>query len=167
MKYISLQQEQPELPEKDIAKYYYHKGVYEGLSQGRADALKILDEFAKSKADPVIVIKQEKQPKMNIPSAGSGAMGTTPPKFKLEVKEQPVEGLDVTDFCKPIDPGIAQCVADHWWKMIGEESTNKKPVDLEKEIEDYCGAYKDRPVPDFIEAVAHHFYELGLNARKE
>lgn len=38
--------------------------------------------------------KPELKP-MNIPSAGSGAMGTTPPKFKLKVKpEQPVEGLE-------------------------------------------------------------------------
>ena len=31
---------------------------------------------------------------VDIPSAGSGAMGTTPPKFKLEVKEQPVDELE-------------------------------------------------------------------------
>jgi len=41
-----------------------------------------------------ITYLQQEQPKFNIPSAGSGAMGTTPPKFKLEVKEQPVEGLE-------------------------------------------------------------------------
>ena len=29
---------------------------------------------------------QQEYPKMNIPSAGSGAMGTIPPKFKLDVK---------------------------------------------------------------------------------
>ena len=52
--------------------------------------------------------------------------------------EQPKEGLDVTDFCKPIDPGIAQCVADHWWEMIGEESTNKKSVErLEEAAEEW------------------------------
>ena len=53
--------------------------------------------------------------------------------IRADLEKQPVEGLDVTDFCKPIDPGIARCVADHWWEMIGEESTNKKPVEgLEK-----------------------------------
>lgn len=31
--------------------------------------------------------------------------------------------VDVTDFCKPIDPGIAQCIADNWWEMLGEEET--------------------------------------------
>lgn len=36
---------------------------------------------------------QQEQP-VDIPSDGSGAMGTTPPKFKLEVKEQPVDGLE-------------------------------------------------------------------------
>ena len=37
------------------------------------------------------------------------------------LSEEPSKGLDVTDFCKPIDPGIAQCVADHWWEMMDEE----------------------------------------------
>ena len=37
------------------------------------------------------------------------------------IEEEPVKGLDVTDFCKPIDPGIAQCIADHSWEMLGEE----------------------------------------------
>ena len=58
----SLQQEQPEPPKIEITEYYYQKGVYEGLSQGRADALKILEEFMKRKAEPVIVIKQQEQP---------------------------------------------------------------------------------------------------------
>lgn len=57
----SLPQEHPELPNKEIAEYYYHKGLYEGLSQGFADSLKILDRFAQIKADPVIVIKQQEQ----------------------------------------------------------------------------------------------------------
>lgn len=57
----SLQQEQPELPRIARAEYYYNKGVYEGISQGRADALKILDEFMKRKADPIIVIKQQER----------------------------------------------------------------------------------------------------------
>lgn len=38
---------------------------------------------------------QQEQPEVNIPSAGSGAMSTIPPKFKLDVKpEQPVKGLE-------------------------------------------------------------------------
>lgn len=44
---------------------------------------------------------------------------------------------------------------------------NNMMVDLEKEINDYCGAYENRPVPDFIETVAKHFFELGLKTRKE
>lgn len=40
-------------------------------------------------------------------------------------------------------------------------------VDLEEEINSYCGTRDIRPVPDFMDAVARHFYELGLNARKE
>ena len=33
--------------------------------------------------------------------------------------------------------------------------------ELEKEIERYCGARGERPVPDFIEQVARHFAEFG------
>lgn len=32
-----------------------------------------------------------------------------------KTSEKLINGLDVTDFCKPIDPGIAQCIADHSW----------------------------------------------------
>lgn len=39
-------------------------------------------------------------------------------------------------------------------------------VDLEKEINSYCGTRDIRPVPDFMDAVARHFYELG-KARKK
>ena len=56
--------------------------------------------------------------------------------FLDTLPEQPAEGLDVTDFCKPIDPGIAQCVADHWWEMIGEESTNKPTTEGLEEAAD-------------------------------
>jgi len=44
------------------------------------------------------------------------------------------EGLDVTDFCKPIDPGIAQCIADHSWEML-EEDEKPTPNDLEEVAE--------------------------------
>lgn len=61
-----LQQEHPELPKIGMAEHYYHKGVCEGFSQGSAEALKKLDEFMKRKADPVIVIKQQEQPEMDL-----------------------------------------------------------------------------------------------------
>lgn len=42
---------------------------------------------------------------------------------------QPAQGLDVTDFCKPVDPGIAKCVADHWWELLDDENAaDKKAV---------------------------------------
>lgn len=43
-------------------------------------------------------------------------------------------GLDVTDFCKPVDPGIAKYIADHWWEMLDNEETGcpKESDDLEK-----------------------------------
>ena len=56
--------------------------------------------------------------------------------FIDSLPEQPVEGLDVTDFCKPIDPKIARYVADHWWEMIGEESTNKPTTEGLEEAAD-------------------------------
>lgn len=62
----SLQQERPEIPKIETAEYYYHKGVCEGFSRGSADALKILEEFMKRKADPVIVIKQQEQPEVDL-----------------------------------------------------------------------------------------------------
>lgn len=48
-----------------------------------------------------------------------------------------------------------------------EEKSEKpnNPVDLEKEIKEYCGTRDICPVPDFIDAVARHFYELGRNAK--
>ena len=61
-----LQQEQSELPGIERAEYYYHKGLCEGFSQGSAEALKILDEFAKRKADPVIVIKEQEQSEVDL-----------------------------------------------------------------------------------------------------
>lgn len=99
--------------------------------------------------------------------------------FLDTLPEQPVEGLDVTDFCKPIDPGIAQCIADHWWEMIGEESTNTKPVEgLEEEERKYMserwklGCTPITPVclPNFttddLKECAEFFYRLGLNNKK-
>lgn len=46
--------------------------------------------------------------------------------FLNTLSEEP--GVDVTDFCKPIDPGIAQCVADHWHEMFGEVDKHPKNV---------------------------------------
>jgi hypothetical protein len=53
-------------------------------------------------------------------------------EVELMPDEEPSKGLDVTDFCKPIDPGIAQCIADHWWEMLGDKEPDKS---LEKAAE--------------------------------
>lgn len=45
--------------------------------------------------------------------------------------------IDVTDFCKPIDPGIAQCIADHSWEMLGEDEKHV-PNDLDEAAEKYA-----------------------------
>lgn len=72
----------------------------------------------------------------------------------LESEKPMEEGLDVTDFCKPIDPGIAQCIADHSWEMLGEDE-NPVPKDLKEAARKYqegvpvdtviyyCGADED------------------------
>lgn len=91
--------------------------------------------------------------------------------IRADINKQPVEGLDVTDFCKPIDPGIAQCVADHWWEMIGEESTNKQPAEgLEEEMEKF---FETMPVlehenifEDTFQNIARHFAEWGAKSIK-
>ena len=43
-------------------------------------------------------------------------------------QEQPEKGLDVTEFCEPINQGIAKCIADHWWEMLdGKDAEEKQP----------------------------------------
>lgn len=73
-----------------------------------------------------------KQP-MDIPSAGSGAWGTTPPKFKLEVKEQPVEGLE-GEFRKE----VIKFSQDHFEELHGDMDTI-----------------------DIVHIIARHFAEWG------
>ena len=54
-----------------------------------------------------------------------------------------------------------------WLLGIVESLQQEQPeVDLEKEIEEYCGDRNVRPVPDLMEQVARHFYELGINEKK-
>lgn len=80
---------------------------------------------------------QQEQPKMNIPSSGSGAMGTTPPKFKLDVKQDPPVGLE-----KEIQEYLEKLGGGH-------------------------GGFVDDLIDDDLTGLALHFYRLGLNARKE
>lgn len=60
--------------------------------------------------------------------------------------EKPEKGIDVTDFCKPIDPGIAQCIADHSWEMLGED---------------------EKPVPNDLEEAAGNIYKTPFGTRAE
>lgn len=95
----SIKQEQPELPKIERAEYYYHKGVYEGLSQGRADALKILDEFMKRQANPVIVIKQQEQPEVDLEK-----------EYKEYVEDDPV-------FSKLTNRNVGFAIARHFYEL--------------------------------------------------
>ena len=84
------------------------------------------------------------------------------------------------------DKGCVTCVNGSMWEHNltklsghadppGEKGVNAddipeiwdmKEVNLEKEIRNYIP--RDQcPVPDFMEAVARHFYELGKQAKKE
>ena len=61
----------------------------------------------------------------------------------IKESEKPIkEGLDVTDFCKPIDPGIAQCIADHSWEMLGEDE-KPAPKDLEEAADNHIRKVAD------------------------
>lgn len=86
--------------------------------------------------------------------------------------EEPSKGLDVTDFCKPIDPGIAQCIADNWWEMIDEQPSKELEEELYKYIDntftvddsvvsiprEYRHYYLEE---DDMMAIARHFAEWG------
>lgn len=82
-------------------------------------------------------------------------------------QEQPGKELDVTDFCKPVDPNIAQCVADHWWEMLdGKDAEEEQPeVDLDEEIEKELRLHynDDQDVYwwNYLKNSFHHFYKLG------
>ena len=85
-------------------------------------------------------------------------------------EETPMEILAKKCPQEEIDPQIAQCVADHWWEMAGEET----PTDLEEEMEmfgenwpypaSFDGYDKDW-VDECVEACAIHFYNLGKNSK--
>lgn len=81
--------------------------------------------------------------------------------FIDSLPEEP--GVDVTDFCKPIDPGIAQCVADHWWEMMEEEPDKSLEKEIQRYLREKCSG-DDEPA---MSEIARHFYELGLNAKEE
>ena len=93
-------------------------------------------------------------------------------------------GLEVSKFCQPVPKNIANCVAEHFWEMLDDEekenttAQQEQPeVELEKEIDhfwDSCIKHKNERGGNVIwsnkieiEVLARHFYELGLNARKE
>lgn len=105
-------------------------------------------------------------------------------------QEQPEVGLNISKFCQPVPKSIADCVAEHFWEMLGDEekegtktietTQQEQPeVDLEKEVALYfeglwpgmetaeqCNT-KMSFTPSAIMRLAKHFYELGLKARKE
>ena len=82
-------------------------------------------------------------------------------------EEEPSKGLDVTDFCKPIDPDIAQCVADNWWEMAGEPVSK----DLEEELkmwweENRSHINVNHTMYWYMQNLARHFAEWGAKHLK-
>lgn len=135
----SLQQEQPIdkniLTWRDINEIerIINKVHYEfphGIGEESFGKL-VLERFIDFKDDV------QEQPKFNIPSAGSGAWGTTPPKFKLDVKPAVPEvninkGID--DIWRSLNTGHDYVIVDSYQDFLG---------------------------------ICMHCFELGLNARKE
>lgn len=177
----SLQQEQPKLPKKEIAEYYYHKGVYEGLSQGRADAQKILEEYMKRQANPVIVIKQQEQPKLyKDESLGSpdyergfkhGRDYQTSVNRKYTNKDKVIAYL--VDKGYPVSTNgeipTYQEIFDMINNAIKHANKQEQPdVDLEAVLSGFFGYYAHENSGEYPSAIdiARHFYELG-KARKE
>ena len=106
-----------------------------------------------------------------------------------KAQEQP-EALEVSKFCQPVPENIANCVSEHYWEMLDDEekedtrtietAQQEQPeVDLEEEVKKYFeGYWPGMKTPEAcnhqmvfttpaIMRMIEHFYELGLNARKE
>ena len=81
-------------------------------------------------------------------------------------EKSPVEILAEKCPQEEIDPKIAQCIADHWWEMAGEEK--ETPINLDDEIVEYWKVMewsKSIPLGKF-KVIARYFYGLGqLNSK--
>lgn len=98
----------------------------------------------------IITSLQQEQSENNIPSAGSGAWGTTPPKFKLNVK--------------PVVPEVdLEKEFDKFYRVYRDKTG--KTYDIEDN--EPCFDWKEDELAKHEIHIARHFYELGLNARKE
>lgn len=72
--------------------------------------------------------------------------------FIDSLPEETDNGVDVTDFCKPIAPGIAQCIADHWWEMLDDDESSRPKLsdNLEEAAEDYIAPIENDEGLDYI-----------------
>jgi len=108
---------------------------------------------------------------VNIPPASIAWMGISNALANIQQYMQTKQSECNNDVLKDITKKDVIELVNYIHLTLNNVLTNTFPnnmtVDLEKEINDYCGAYENRPVPDFIEAVAKHFFELGLKTRKE
>jgi len=93
-------------------------GIFYGF--GKKDSSDTLEEPDRS--EPYTGKYDEAYLNEKIKKASEHWKGVDVDKYMDEVRgREPDKGLEVTDFSKPIDPGIAQCVADHWFEMTDGE----------------------------------------------
>lgn len=109
--------------------------------------------------------KQPKLKRMNIPSGG-GAMGTTPPSYKLEVKKQPVikKSNALFEECLAnVDPAIRKEVSDNIDKMLGRQPVEGLEEEMEKFFETMPVLEHENIFEDTFKNIARHFAEWGMN----
>ena len=85
--------------------------------------------------------------------------------FLDSLPEETDNGVDITDFCKPINPGIAQCIADHWWEMLDNEEPNcpKLSDNLEEAAEEFARFYDNGT----CDGIAQECFIAGAKWQKE
>lgn len=86
-------------------------------------------------------------------------------KLKAEIERLTEEDNNIKckeneNFCSGYDAAFYDLLS-----FINSLQQEQPEVDLDKEINSYCGTRDIRPVPDFMDAVARHFYELGRNSK--
>ena len=136
------------------------KQFYEGKDVAYGEILAFLDTIP----------EQPKLKPMNIPSGG-GAMGTTPPSYKLDVKPRITNKL-FEECLANVDPAIRKEVSDKIDKILGRQPVEGLMEEIEKRYEQAKWGYVDgfgATVMDkgqFIR-IARHFAEWGAEHLKK
>ena len=116
---------------KEAEKYQALNNGYSQNCYGARDALRDLENFLDTLPEqPVTTItKSNALFDKCVENCDPAVMKEVSDNVDKMLGRQPAQGLYVTDFCKPVDPGIAKCVADHWWELLDDENAaDKKAV---------------------------------------